>query len=193
MNLTEATDRDIKYIMDLDHDFHYEGVLYHLKKMGFKLLGSGASSEVYHIPFPKYKRVIKINRSPDIYYNDFMKYIKKYGNRNPYLPKVYHLRGRRDESFTVAVLERLEFTDYRKSAYDDELNIIHMVKQYGMTKIGLTHKDMIKKYEVDTNHLLYKTFMMIHKKCDLKLDEFDISSTNIMMRPRTKHLVITDV
>lgn len=132
MNLTEATDREIKHVLDSidpNNPKDYLKIRNYLKKNGFKEVGRGSFSDVYSKP--DYKRLIKLKwkrqyKAKEMHNYEYYDYCKKMKNRNPYLPKVYYLEG--SALYYVAVIEKLEKIDRNnllKDMSEEEILIIY--------------------------------------------------------------------
>ncbi|NPU64583.1 hypothetical protein HL667_06195 [Bradyrhizobium sp. 83012] len=81
-----------------------------LADRGYRVIGSGAFSTVYHKPGSD--RVIKVNRRPDNWL-DYVVWAARAGHAGKLAPKVYSFRVFNEgtpDAFYVAVMERLETT-----------------------------------------------------------------------------------
>jgi len=180
-----------------------------LKKKGLKNLGSGAFSVVYGRPSSN--RIIKISIISDRCWLSFANWA--ISQNNPHLPKIYHLEsysvitkshstrsGKKTIPVFFAVMEKLDALDVETiftidEAYMPFLAYVHK-KGHGDWD-GLLGNIEWGKYggkrkliEASKKDPIVKLFQRIEKKwktCfgDLKLD-------NLMIRPSTGEIVITD-
>lgn len=182
--ITEATDRDIKYILDKSHSA--VEVDTYLEENGFRNIANGQYSFI-HLK-KGYKRVVKLG-----FYDrgslgwKYMEYCKKNARKDPYLPKVYYMRHFKEDQSFAGVIELLH--PYDPSSLDEYEKYI----LYTMCPISFAvDLEKNKPRARDTEHPLWTSIknIMIHFRLVRK--DLDINSSNVMIRPRTKHLVLTD-
>lgn len=207
MIINEATDKDVEYIMNNDWKSNMEVIDYiHSVNKDFKVVGKGFYSVVFGKP--GYKRLIKVNLIPvnnmkqGKGWAEYAKYCRRFSRTNPYLMKVYHLRELSDYTF-IAVIEKLEpirnqMDGLIKLANKDELAILYYYSlgDYEHPKreieeyLGLNSQeiDYIVEKHFKEKHILSLTLLDLYNS----IGPLDINTLNIMVRPRNKHLILSD-
>lgn len=205
MNLTEATDQDIKWLLNQTLKSRND-VVNKLHQMDFYEDGRGA----YTIVMVKrgYKRVIRVSREMDGWYH-YAEYCRKNHRRNPYLLKVYYLRKvYGDKIFYVAVTERLEtipWNGFERYITKDELKILTYFRPQNWIYFLRDYYDDDSDRKIINNnnnyvlldlkdHLLFKTLseVLVITKSKRGWRSMDLNNSNIMVRPSTKRMVILD-
>lgn len=205
MNLTEATDKEIKLMMDGEWEDHHDMKKY-LIDNGFKEIGYGAYSDVF--AKPGYKRVIKIKRGyyygdEDDGWADYMKFCRKNWKKNKYLPKIYYIRYRYPPA---AVLERL--LDFRKYEHKVPFKDLYVLALHGVTSVITGIVSRKRKLGMNINPKDVSNYINMNRKelQDEPLSEtiydikrlligrwgMNLNRDNIMLRPRDYHVVLTD-
>lgn len=194
--IQEATDQEVKHILDTDWDSHYD-MLDYLMKQGFKEVGSGAYSVV--LSKRGYRRLIKVRYksigigSGGLHY---YRYCKKNARKNPYLPKVYHIKGD-DPDFYAIVTEKLivkgidSWFIFDKYLNDDDRAILTYFKFKDYKRVNLGVYEKAKKQFLDRkldNHILWKTLMYLENR----FGDIDINPHNVLLRERNNHPVLMD-
>lgn len=207
MNLTEATDLDVKRILSYyEQGYDDKEIFKKLKGRGFRSIGSGAFAEIW--AKRGYKRLIKMRmrvRTRASSYR-FYEFCKDNKNVSKYLPKVYYLTG--GDSGFMAVVEKLEIIDwenigkYIKS--DEEIVTLFKIMRGGIrTFMEMKKRKLVPHYATFNTGFLdvLSTIDIPYEKSELNrlvtflgknFSPLDIYSNNIMARPRDNHLVLMD-
>ena len=187
MNLTEATDKEVKEILSYNGR-NWQGYRDMLEERGFEEIGFGSSSITYSKS--NYKKAIKLSYfKDDKHWTWYAKYCKKNKNRNPYLLRVY------DMNSFITVSERLK--DMKKFLNTDEEREIW--KYFSWIEIlihrneNIEEKRMLDLEEKYRGHKLFDLLFYINDKYLKWKMVTDISlGGNIMIRPKDNHVVLID-
>lgn len=176
-----------------------------LRKNGFELLGDGFFAEAW--AFPNHKRILKISKIQDQCWIRYAKWLMEASRRNPHLLRVDWVKQykctKKPQKYFLAVMERLKPFRYNEFAQLNEED--HMILYYrdllpdDIPYLEKMNLQRLSKEYTEEDHArirrskLYKTLTGVRKiagtdgKCS-----FDLHNENIMWRPSTKSVVVTD-
>lgn len=118
--------------------------------LGFKMLGQGSFSTVFHIPGSD--DVIKMNHNPDDHWVKYAKYARINAAINPMLPKVFELHQHPDNGMVIARMEKLDAIDY--------------VRTIGMRDVVVSLSGDLKHGQMSKRGIRNKTLKYLHDKFD---------------------------
>lgn len=186
-NITEATDQEVKDILS-HSDIHAVHDL--LGDNGFKMIGRGTFSDVYHKK--GYKRAIKVTSANDEDWIWYAKYCNKNKNRNPYMVKVYYVKEFPQQYTVVTVVEKLK--DRVRKLDKDEIKILSYFQNIEMDH--LEKRDLERDLEFEKKYKKHKLFEILFHINDKYFHwnwPTDINQEgNLMVRPSNNHLVLSD-